>query len=149
MFHDTLPGSSVRIAVEDYDKEFAKILQTGQEMKDSALRALQSHSTRTSTETTVLNTLPGIARHEMVQINGGEYKLVTGDIGELHGSVTRLEPKQVVSSEWRVPVSPSEVEADAVFIVEKTSSGAVLKNPFMTVEIAGGRITSIYDTRQA
>ena len=97
MFHDTLPGSSIRLAVEDYDKEFAKILQTAREMKDSAVRALQSRSGNGPSQNAVLNTLPGFERREMVHTGGGEYKLVTAKVGELQGRVTRLDPNQAVS----------------------------------------------------
>ena len=150
MFHDTLPGSSIRLAVLDYDKEFAKILQTAREMKDSAVRALQSRSANGRAQTAVLNTLPGVERHEMVQMGGGEYKLVTADVGELQGSVTRLDSEQAATGESHRVFRVFELESnDSALAVEKTSKGAVLKNSTMTITIADGRIKSIYDSANA
>ena len=99
MFHDTIPGSSIRLAVEDYDREFAKILATAQELKDSALRALQSRSGNAGPA--VLNTLPGVARHEVVEVTGGQYQLVKAKAGDLHGQVASVDASSGVTSGFR------------------------------------------------
>ena len=113
--------------MEDYDKEFAKILACANEIKESALRALQSRSS--SGDKAVLNTFPGVARSEVVEINGGNYKVVSAQAGDLHAKVASLDSAQAVS-------------------VESTKDGAVLKNSSLVVKIAGGRIVSIYDIAQ-
>ena len=147
MFHDTIPGSSIRLAVEDYDREFAKILETGHEMKASAIKAMQSRVHHDNGQDFVLNTLPGIARREAVHIRGDNYKVFGAGVGELQAEMMPVHPEQAVTGEGCL------VRDHAMCIltrgsaeVEKTPDGAVLKNAFMIVKIAAGRITSIYDT---
>lgn len=88
MFHDTLPGSSIHLAVEDYDKKFAWIKENGQELLNDALHAL---STRTSSEAApmYLNTLPSYPRREVVALPDGSHEVV--DLEE--GFVTATSAK--------------------------------------------------------
>ncbi|ORX40242.1 alpha-mannosidase [Kockovaella imperatae] len=127
MFHDTLPGSSIRLAVEDYDREFAKIQMAATEMKDSAIRALQSRTTGSTKA--VINTLPGLSRSEVVEISGGDYKVITAGVGDLHGREVAVQADQAVS-------------------VDCIEGEAVLQNASLRVKIAHGRITSIWDIAQ-
>lgn len=91
MFHDTLPGSSIRLAVEDYDKAFAELLSNGKELLNAAVKALSSRLRDTS-DFTVLNMLPGVSRRELVEIKG-DYQLAEATAGSLAAT---LAPSQSV-----------------------------------------------------
>ena len=103
MFHDTLPGSSIRLAVEDYEAAFRQILETGSEIRDSALKALQSRSKDMRTDA-VINTLPGVARSEFMEIDG-QVQLVEAKAGQLLASVSSEVLEEGVSGKSS-PVSP-------------------------------------------
>ena len=90
MFHDTLPGSSIRLAVDDYDLKFAKIKETGQELVDNALRALESDSGKH--QPCVLNTLPGLARKEIVTPPGGGMLVAEASAGAICGTAKSYSP---------------------------------------------------------
>lgn len=95
MFHDTLPGSSIRLAVEDYDASFKRILETGHELFKSALVALEGSDD--SHETVVLNTLHGVSRREVVPISSGEMKVAEVSNTQLCGTINEFKPENGVT----------------------------------------------------
>ena len=127
MFHDTLPGSSIRLAVEDYDKAFAGVLAAGKDMLKSAIRALGSRLRDTS-DTTILNTLPGIPRCEFVK-HQGKLSVAQASTGDLTAKVTPVKVRRGVS-------------------VEEKGCRITLRNDHLKVEIEDGRIFSIFDTEE-
>lgn len=98
MFHDTLPGSSIRLAVEDYDAAFRKIRETGKKLLEDAGTALQDSDNATK-QMAIVNTLPGYARREVIALPDGELRVVEVDSGELCGKVSALTPKTAVRGE--------------------------------------------------
>ena len=90
MFHDTLPGSSIHIAVDDYDRKFAAIHKTAKELFDEATRALSGKSGSKS----VINTLPSHPRKEVVSLENGEIGVAEIDIHTLCGKAERYEPSE-------------------------------------------------------
>jgi hypothetical protein len=88
MFHDTLPGSSIHIAVEDYDRKFAAIHKTAKALFDEASRALTGNSDSKS----VINTLPSHPQEEAVSLGGGEVGVAEIDAHTLCGKAERYEP---------------------------------------------------------
>jgi alpha-mannosidase len=90
MFHDTLPGSSIHIAVEDYDRKFAAIHKTATELFDEALRALRGDSDSKS----VINTLPSHPRKEVVSLGDGKLGVAEVDAHTLCGRAARYEPSE-------------------------------------------------------
>ena len=69
---------------------FASILERAAELKDSALRALSEHGV-TRSGAGILNTLPGIQRHEIVEASIGSYFLATASKGELVSEESSLQ----------------------------------------------------------
>lgn len=92
MFHDTLPGSSIHLAVEDYDRKFAAIHKTAEELFEEGLKALAGGATSTS----VLNTLPSHPRKEIVMIGDGELRVAEMDA---HTLVSKAEQHELSESE--------------------------------------------------
>ena len=90
MFHDTLPGSSIHIAVEDYDRKFAAMHKTAKELFDEATRALSGNSNNKL----VINTLPSHPRKEVVSLGNGEIGVAEIDIHTLCGKAERYEPSE-------------------------------------------------------
>lgn len=90
MFHDTLPGSSIHIAVDDYDRKFALIHKTAKELFDEATRALSGNSGSKS----VINTLPSHPRKEVVSLENGETGVVDIGIHTLCGKAEKYEPSK-------------------------------------------------------
>jgi len=90
MFHDTLPGSSIHIAVEDYDRKFAAIHKTAKELFDEAAKALGGSADSNS----VINTLPSHPRKEVVSLGSGEVGVAETDAHTLCGKAERYEPSE-------------------------------------------------------
>ena len=90
MFHDTLPGSSIHIAVDDYDRKFAAIHKTAKELFDEATRALSGDSDSMS----VINTLPSHPRKEVVSLENGEMGVIDIGIHTLCGQAEKYEPSE-------------------------------------------------------
>ena len=90
MFHDTLPGSSIHIAVEDYDRKFAAIHKTAKDLFDEATRALGGSSDSGS----VINTLPSHPRREVVSLGNGEVGVAEVDAHTLCGRSKKYEPSE-------------------------------------------------------
>ena len=88
MFHDTLPGSSIHIAVDDYDRKFTAIHQTAKELFDKATRALSGNSDSKS----VINTLPSHPRKEVISLGNGEIGVAEMGIHTLCGQAEKYEP---------------------------------------------------------
>lgn len=87
MFHDTLPGSSIHIAVEDYDRKFAAIHKAAKELFDEARKALGGEpKTRL-----VINTLPSHARKEVISLGDGKFGVAELDPHMLTGNVESYE----------------------------------------------------------
>jgi alpha-mannosidase len=90
MFHDTLPGSSIHIAVEDYDRKFAAIHKTAKELFDEATRALGGSSDSKS----VINTLPSHPRKEVVSLGNGEVGVAEVNAHTICGKAEKYEPSE-------------------------------------------------------
>lgn len=100
MFHDTLPGSSIHLAVEDYDRKFAKIHETARELFEDATKALESKES----EVSYLNTLPSHARREVISSEDGTPRVVDLAAHTLSGRAEDHSPAEGVTSESaRVP----------------------------------------------
>ena len=106
MFHDTLPGSSIRLAVEDYEQAFKEIHATGNEIRDSALKALQAKSKSLNTGR-IINTLPGVARSECIEIEG-QVRVVEAEAGQLLASVSSDSFDEGVSGECKSRITSAE-----------------------------------------
>jgi alpha-mannosidase len=90
MFHDTLPGSSIHLAVEDYDRKFAAIHKTAKELFHDAAKAM-IELTR-SGSTSVINTLPSHPRKEVVSLGDSRLGVAKVDIHELCAEAESYEP---------------------------------------------------------
>lgn len=99
MFHDTLPGSSIRLAVEDYDATFRKIREIGLELFNSAQVALEG--SQKSEEPVVLNTLCGFPRREVVPLLNGELRVADVSPHQLCGKLGQYKPTRGVTGEFR------------------------------------------------
>lgn len=105
MFHDTLPGSSIHIAVEDYDRKFAEIHKIAKDLFHEAVEHLsKKDSTELSSGLTVFNTLPSQARQEVVSTEKDGPCVVSVDVGSMCGEVQALQPQEGVQGQsTRVP----------------------------------------------
>jgi hypothetical protein len=90
MFHDTLPGSSIHLAVEDYDRKFAAIHETAKNLFHEGIKALEGESGSKS----VINTLPSHARKEVVSFEDGKMGVAEFDAHTVCGKVERSEPSE-------------------------------------------------------
>ena len=90
MFHDTLPGSSIHIAVDDYDRKFAAIHKTAKELVNEAAKALGGSADFKS----VINTLPSHPRKEVVSLGNGGMGVAEVDAHTLCGTAERYEPSE-------------------------------------------------------
>jgi hypothetical protein len=96
MFHDTLPGSSIHLAVEDYDRKFAKIHETARDLFDEAVKALGSSSAQESTQ--YINTLPSHARREVVHTEDSGPQVVDLGTHAISGEAEDFAPDIGVTS---------------------------------------------------
>lgn len=96
MFHDTLPGSSIHLAVEDYDRKFAEIHQTAKDLFHEAIEALHDDRKRLFSEVSYINTLPSLPRREVV-CSGG-WCVASVDMASLCGTTQDLQPNEGVTS---------------------------------------------------
>jgi alpha-mannosidase len=94
MFHDTLPGSSIHLAVEDYDRKFAKIHEIARDLFEEATKVLESNSGGAS----YFNTLPSHARREVVSSENGDPYVVELDNHTLCGEAESFSPTEGVTS---------------------------------------------------
>jgi len=89
MFHDTLPGSSIHLAVEDYDRKFAEIHKAAIDLFDEAVKALGGGQ---SDVKGVINTLPSHPRREVVSLPDHYPRVATFDGHTLYGETEEYEP---------------------------------------------------------
>jgi alpha-mannosidase len=90
MFHDTLPGSSIHLAVEDYDRKFAAIHKLATNLFDEAVNALDGGSDSGSKG--VVNTLPSHPRREIVSLPNQHPLVASFDGHTLFGQAEKYEP---------------------------------------------------------
>lgn len=140
MFHDTLPGSSIHLAVEDYDRKFAEIHKTAIDLFDEALKALGGDKSNTKG---VINTLPSHPRREIVSLPDQYPRVATFDGHTLYGETEKYEPGESegvtgMSSDWLSDLSANES-------VYKKGDSIKMSNSTLDVIVTKGRITSLYD----
>lgn len=100
MFHDTLPGSSIHLAVEDYDRKFAVIHKTARDLFEEGVKALKGDSGPRM----VINTLPSHVRREVAILGDGELGVVEIDAHSLCGEVQNYEPSESDSVTGMLPL---------------------------------------------
>lgn len=105
MFHDTLSGSSIRLAVKDYDATFRKIQETGNELLRSTILALESPLK--SEGAVVLNTMVGIPRRQVIRLPSGDLGIAETSGSHLSGSIEYLAPASGVTGRY----SPARVSS--------------------------------------
>jgi len=135
-FHDCLPGSCIEMCYDDSDKLYAKIFETGQRLKDEALKVLLEGDGHISNGLVAISTMPW-SRTEIVRIpaayatNGyTNYALVEDNTS----SATQLKAL--------------EREKKPVVIVTEDKPGVFrLENEQLRVIIENGVITSLFDIK--
>lgn len=98
MFHDTLPGSSIHLAVEDYDRKFAEIHQTAKDLFYEAIEALRDDRKTSSSVVSYINTLPSLPRREVVCREDGRWSVASVDLASMCGTTQDLHPNEGVTS---------------------------------------------------
>lgn len=132
-FHDCLPGSSIEMCYDDSNELYAQVFETGQKVREEALKALGFDGKDASKGLVAINTLPW-PRSEIVRIPDAfsasgkpSYALVSGDTGVV--SVKPLDSTQ----------SPS------VSVKELKPGVFRLSNSKLRVDVRDGVITSLFD----
>jgi alpha-mannosidase len=97
MFHDTLPGSSIHLAVEDYDRKFTQIHKEAKDLFHEAIKALRGDKT-SSQEATFINTLPSLSRREIVPIGEDGWCVASVDARSMCSETQALQPDEGVNS---------------------------------------------------
>ena len=141
MFHDTLPGTSIRFAVRDYDAAFAEIHSSARNMLQSALRAVSGRDAR-SKKSMALNLYPSVPRREIVKNDSGELLLAEAPAGDISMSIASFKPEKPVTGQSVI----CEGACTLPVAVHSTAHGLVLENASLRIEMNEGRIARIYDT---
>lgn len=145
MFHDTLPGSSIHLAVEDYDRKFAEIHQTAKDLFHEAIKALSTDGS-SSRGLTIFNTLPSHARREIVCTDMDGPCVVTVGADSLCGEVQALQPQEGVQGQLTRLRGPwRETRRALTEVVFKKGDAIKMSNSSLEVIITRGRLTSVYD----
>ncbi|ORY26759.1 glycoside hydrolase family 38 protein [Naematelia encephala] len=136
-FHDTLPGSSIELCVEDSDARYEEIARRAHALRDETLQALCSNIGQRVAQATLfqqvipVNHAHWIDRKEVINI-GDQQALVTIPRGSLIGRVD------------------SDVAAlgdvGAVSITEE-NGGLTLSNHSISITVRNGRIISLFDVQ--
>ncbi|KXS98115.1 hypothetical protein AC578_9386 [Pseudocercospora eumusae] len=126
-FHDCLPGSSIEMCYDDSDKEYAKVFKIGKIALECAMDAL-GFNDNSSAQMVALNTL-GWKRESLYCLHNARQQHVTSIpiIGQPAGV-------------W----SPYQA-LDVVTVKELEDGAFLLENYKLSVKVAGGVITSLYD----
>ncbi|KAL1963370.1 hypothetical protein VTN77DRAFT_8386 [Rasamsonia byssochlamydoides] len=132
-FHDCLPGSSIEMCYDDSNELYAGVFETGQKLKEEALKALGFNGEDSSKGLVAINTLPW-PRSEIVKIPGASsasgkpsYALVSGDTG-----VMNVKPL-------------GSTESPSVSVQEIKPGVFRLSNSKLRVDVQDGVITSLFD----
>lgn len=135
-FHDCLPGSSIEMCYDDSDKLYAKIFETGYEVRKQALGALgidrETHCTNVAP--VALNTLPW-PRTEIVKIPEGMSSPKNSGYALFSGSTGLMQPKAVDLTQ----------DMTAAVVTETEPGVFRLANGKLKLDIKDGVITSLYD----
>lgn len=140
MFHDTLPGSSIHLAVEDYDRKFAAIHKTAIELFDEAINALGEE--RSSKSSLVINTLPSQHRKEVVSLGDGKLGVADIDAHALCGKAEKYDPCESDSVTGMLRHVQQDQTDEAV---HRKGDSIKMSNASLDVIITKGRITSLFD----
>jgi len=141
MFHDTLPGSSIHLAVEDYDRKFAEIHRTAIDLFDEAVKALGGGQ---SDVKGVINTLPSHPRREVVSLPDHYPRVATFHDGHtLYGETEKYEPGESEGVTGMSYDCVSHISANHA--VYKKGDSIKMSNSTLDVVVTKGRITSLYD----
>ena len=127
-FHDCLPGSCIEMCYDDSDELYAKIFETGQRLRNEALKALGFGKAHVNNGLVAINTLPW-PRTEVVRNPSAsgpvKYTPVSGNTGF-------IEPKELS-------------KASRVTVAEIQPGVFQLDNKKLRVVVQNGAITSLFD----
>lgn len=135
-FHDCLPGSCIEMCYDDSDELYSKVFETGQRVRDEALKALGFTDDYNKDKGLVaINTLPW-PRRELVKVppayaNPLSYSSYV-EVG-CQGALLEATPFS-----WGIRVAVGEIQP-GVFQLENTTLRVVVHN---------GAITSLFDKRE-
>ncbi|ORY32631.1 alpha-mannosidase [Naematelia encephala] len=155
-FHDTLPGSSIQIAVKDAQGKYVELQEMGSRLLDEALSVLYRQPKEDSggKRQVLLNSLPGLERQEVLAVRS----LHQPRPGEKHpdGPGEIQWSKRDGTLWFAVAGCEAGSHAGALDFRKNDESGvkvsvkhgvATLENEHLQVDIVDGRLTRIWDVK--
>lgn len=142
-FHDILPGSSITPVYEDADKDYAKIRELAESVRDGAIEALAK----------VVSSDASVIAINPTSFGGDRIGLLAGEVDSLAGAITQAtDGGTLVAVTDLAPFSVNALSAgegassDTGLSITQDGDSIVMENALIRYTInKDGEISSIYD----
>lgn len=146
-FHDILPGSSITPVYEDADRDYAKIRELGEQVRNTALDALANVVVSDASVMAINPTSFGGDRIGLLSdavdglANDDEQVITQAVNGGTLVALTDMKPYSVIGL-----ISGDMAEADTPLSISQADNMIIMENDLIRVKVnAEGEIRSIYD----